>query len=190
MRAAGILGDDPEVQAMAERVFRTGADANVTAAVIAVLAHTGDAARYDDFLARFRAAPTPQEEQRYLLALAGFRPAPLVDRTLTLSLDGTVRTQDAPFVLRALLLSPHGRARAWAFVKDNWDRISGMLPGPGVRRLCEGVVGLARAEWEQDVIAFFRDRKITLGGKTLEQYLEQLHVAVLVRQRERLDLVD
>ena len=31
---------------------------------------------------------------------------------------------------------------------------------------------------------FFRERKINLGGKTLEQFLEQLHVTVLLRQRE------
>src|SRR5262249_45694162 len=94
LRAAGVLGDAPKLQAEAERVFaRGGGDAAVQAAAVAVLAHTGDAARYDDFLNRYRTARTPQEEQRYLLALAGFRPAPLVERTLGLAL-GEVRTQD------------------------------------------------------------------------------------------------
>ena len=51
-------------------------------------------------------------------------------------------------------------------------------------RSCEGVIGLSTPELERDVHAFFVNRKITLGGKTLEQYLEQLRVAVALRERE------
>ena len=39
-------------------------------------------------------------------------------------------------------------------------------------------------EWEQDVKAFFAQKKVNLGGKTLDQFLEQLHVAVVLRERE------
>jgi puromycin-sensitive aminopeptidase len=193
LRATGILGDDPATQAAAARVFGRAhgeseiehrTDANVTAAAVAILAHAGDAARYDDFLSRFRAAKTPQEEQRFLLALANFRPPALVERSLGLVLDGGVRTQDAPFLLRSLLMAPHSRGRAWEYFRANWERLSATLPGPGVRRLCEGVIGLATAEWEREVNAFFLLKNVTLGGKTLEQFLEQLRVAVVLRERE------
>jgi puromycin-sensitive aminopeptidase len=50
--------------------------------------------------------------------------------------------------------------------------------------MCGGIVGLATPELEQDVRGFFTSRKIDLGGKTLEQYLEQLRVAVAIRERE------
>jgi puromycin-sensitive aminopeptidase len=39
-------------------------------------------------------------------------------------------------------------------------------------------------EWERDVRAFFAENKIDLGGKTLQQYLEQLRVAVAFQERE------
>jgi puromycin-sensitive aminopeptidase len=159
-------------------------DAGVLAAAIAVLAHTGDAGRYDDFLRRFRAARTPQEEQRYLQALAGFRPPALVGRTLESTLNGEVRTQDAPFLVRSLLYGVHGRARAWDFVRANWERMSQEYPATGLRRMCEGFLGLASAGWEAEVREFVRQRQVNLGGKTLEQYLEQLHIAVRLRQRE------
>jgi puromycin-sensitive aminopeptidase len=61
------------------------------------------------------------------------------------------------------------------------DRI---FPKHGLRRMCEGVIGLATAELERDVHAFFTERKIHLGGRTLEQYLEQLLVAVRLGERE------
>jgi puromycin-sensitive aminopeptidase len=159
-------------------------DASVRAAAIAILAHTGDEARYDDYLKRYRSAGTPQEEQRFLLSLALFRPEPLVARTLALALSGEVRTQDAPFLVRALMYGTHSREQAWAFVQANWERMSRDFPTTGLRRLCEGVTALARPEWETAVRAFFRERQVSLGGKVLEQYLEQLHIAVRLRERE------
>jgi puromycin-sensitive aminopeptidase len=187
LRALGTLGDDPGVQARAGEVYRkegAGVDANVLAAVIAVLAHAGDEGRYEEFVRRFRAAPTPQEEQRYLHALAGFRPGALVGRTLEKTVNGEVRTQDAPFLVRSLLYGVRSRERAWEFVRANWERMNRDYPVNGVRRMCEGVIGLARPEWQEGVKEFFRSRQVDLGGKTLEQYLEQLHVMVELRRRE------
>ena len=131
-----------------------------------------------------RTRGTPQEEQRYLQSLASFRPAALVARTLAKALDGSVRAQDAPLLLRTLLLSTHGREQAWAFFQQHWDEMAQRFPGQGIRRLCEGLCGLTSERWEQEVQAFVRDRQIELGGKTLEQFLEQLHVVVALRRRE------
>ncbi len=54
--------------------------------------------------------------------------------------------------------------------------------------MCGGIVALATVELEQDVREFFLSRKIELGGKTLDQYLEQLRIAVTFRERERRSL--
>jgi puromycin-sensitive aminopeptidase len=78
----------------------------------------------------------------------------------------------------------HSREQAWTFIKKQWDTMDRLYPKHGLRRMAEGVIGLATSEWEADVHAFFRERKIDLGGKTLEQYLEQLRVAVALRERE------
>jgi puromycin-sensitive aminopeptidase len=82
----------------------------------------------------------------------------------------------------------YGREQAWEFVKTNWDQMDRLFPKQGLRRMCGGVVALATAELEQDVRAFFHSRKIDLGGKTLDQYLEQLRIAVTFRSRERRSL--
>ncbi len=190
LRALGTLGNDPGVQAEAARRYAaaladpTAVDPNVLSALIAVLAHAGDERRYEDFLQRFRAARTPQEEQRYLYALAGFRQRPLLEQTLERTINGEIRTQDAPFVARALLMSVYAREAAWAFVKAQWDRLERRFPKHGLRRMCEGVTALARPDWEADVHAFFTGRRVDFGGKTLEQYLEHLRVAVALHERE------
>ena len=60
-------------------------------------------AEFDTFLARYRAPANPQEENRYLYALASFdQPAwPTGPSTW----PDEVRTQNAPFVLQPLLVN-------------------------------------------------------------------------------------
>jgi puromycin-sensitive aminopeptidase len=188
--ALGRLGNDAAAQQeAAERYQRyrknsVSVDPNIVPALVAILAHIGDEARYDEFLALYRAASTPQEERRYLFSLASFRHEDLLARTLARTINGEIRTQDAPFIVGALLTNVYGRERAWDFVKANWDQMDRLFPKQGFRRMCGGIVGLATPELEEDVRAFFSSRKIDLGGKTLDQYLEQLRVAVSFRERE------
>ena len=188
--ALGKLGNDrPTQQEAVERYRRyredsTTVDANVVPALVSILAHIGDEARYEEFSERYRTASTPQEERRYLFSLAAFSDRELLDRTLARTINGEIRTQDAPFIVGGLMSNVYGRERAWEFVKDNWDQMDKLYPKQGLRRMCGGIVGLATPELERDVQHFFRTRKIDLGGKTLDQYLEQLRVAVLFRERE------
>jgi puromycin-sensitive aminopeptidase len=107
-----------------------------------------------------------------------------VEQTLARTLNGEIRTQDSPHVIRTLLMTVHGRELAWRFVQTSWERIVKSFPPVGVRRMCEGLTGLATPELEREVQAFVAAKQVNLGGKTLQQYLEQLHVAVTLRQRE------
>jgi len=188
--AQGKLGNDPAIQDRAAelyRVYRNDAaavDPNVVSAFVAILAHTGDATRYDEFNERFRTATTPQEERRYLFSLAAFQPKALLERTLARTISGEIRTQDAPFLVSAILGNVYGRELAWDFVKTNWEKMDQLFPKQGLRRMCGGIVSLATPELERDVRNFFATRKIDLGGKTLDQYLEQLRIAVTVRERD------
>ena len=190
LRTVGTLGNDAATQARAATLYRDAladpraVDPNVLPALIAVLAYVGDAARYAEFVERFRTAATPQEEQRYLYSLTSFRPRPLLEQTLAKTINGEIRTQDAPFVLRSLLMTIDGREPAWSFVKAQWDTMDRLYPKHGLRRMCDGVTGLATQELERDVHAFFAGRKIDLGGRVLEQYLEQLRITVTLRERE------
>jgi puromycin-sensitive aminopeptidase len=184
--ALGTLGDDPAVQAQAREVYRgdpTLVDPPVLSAAIAITAFVGGPAEYDDALSRFRTARTPQDEQRYLYALAGFRQPELAAQTLERTLNGDVRTQDAPFVVRAMLMSAYVRELAWRFARTRWQEMAATYPPSAYRRMWEGIVGLATPALEREVIEFFRTTAIDLGGKKLAQYLEQLRIAVAFHER-------
>jgi puromycin-sensitive aminopeptidase len=195
LRAIGTLGNDAASQSTAREMYaryrkdESLVDPNVVPALIAILAHAGGEAEYAEFLQQFKTARTPQDEQRYLYSLAGFRDPALLERTLSMTIEGEVRTQDAPFLVRSLLMSVYARESAWRFVKEHWDTMERRFPSKsGIRRMCEGIIALATPELEADVGEFFLSRKIDLGGKTLEQYLEQLRIAVAFREREAASL--
>lgn len=191
IRALGTLGRDETIQAQAREAYTAlqqqsrSIDPNVIPALVSILAFTGDAARYEEFSGRFRQATTPQEERRYLFSLAAFRAPELLERTLAKTLTDEIRTQDAPFLVSSLLHNVYSREKAWEFVKTNWERMDKLFPKSGLRRMCGGITGLSTPELERDVRDFFASRKIDLGGKTLEQYLEHLHIAVQFRERDR-----
>jgi puromycin-sensitive aminopeptidase len=191
IRALGTLGRDQHIQSRALEAYAAlhqktrQIDPNVIPALVSILAFTGDQARYEEFLDRFHKASTPQEERRYLFSLVAFRTPELLERTLEKTLTDEIRTQDAPFLVSSLLHNVYIREKAWEFVKTNWERMDKLFPKSGLRRMCGGITGLSTPELEQDVRNFFASRKIDLGGKTLEQYLEQLHIAVRFRERDR-----
>jgi puromycin-sensitive aminopeptidase len=187
--ALGRLGNDAQTQAHAAALYATArkdpnaVDPNLLPALVSILAFTGDAARYDEFSERFKKAATPQEERRYLFALAMFRQPALLDRTLAKTLDGDIRTQDAPFMVSAVMNNVYGREQGWRFMKANWDVMDRRFPKQGLRRMCGGITALCKPDLERDVRQFFESRNIDLGGKTLAQYLEQLRIGVSFSER-------
>ncbi len=186
--AVGTLGEDPAVQDRAGELYASykrdpGSVArDLVPAVIAILAHTGDQARYQEFNQNYKSARTPQEEQRYLFSLAGFRDSGLLRHTMEMTLNGEVRTQNAPYLMHSLLLNTYCRYEAWDFVKRNWEAMIRKFPDAALPRMCEGIIALL--DLEPEVREFFAAHRVRLGGKLIDQHLERLSVAVAFRRRE------
>ena len=188
--ALGTLGEDAAVQTKAKELHarylndRAAVDRDVVPAVIGIVAHTGGPAEYDLFVERYQSAPTPQEKQRYLFGLAGFRSRDLLQRTLDLTLTDKVRTQDAPFVINSALHNLDGGDLTWAFVKEHWDELVARFPGNTHVRMVEGITSLSTPELVPDIEQFFKTHEIKQGAKTLQQHLERLQINLAFRQRE------
>jgi puromycin-sensitive aminopeptidase len=187
--ALGTLGEDKACQERA-RVLHAqferdpaSVDRNLVPALLTIVAHTGAEADYEDFYTRFKNAQTPQEEQRYLFALANYRHLNLIERTLQLTINGEVRTQNAPYLMRNLLLNRYARHSAWPFLKTHWAEMVRQYPDNSIPRMCEGIIGLVSRELEADVRAFFASHPVKQGAKQMEQHLERLHIAVLCKER-------
>jgi len=186
----GTFGNDENVRKRAIKYFeeyksnKAKMNAELVPALINVVGFTGDASTFDSFVKEFKETNIPQEQDRYLYALANFQSQALLRRTLHMAIDGTVRNQNAPFLIRAVMLNPAGRQIAWQFVKDKWAKLQDIFPGQLVVRMLEGVTGLVSREWLLDCRKFFKDRQVPVGQKTLEQYLEKQAVALALKERE------
>jgi len=186
----GTLGNNPEIQKQAADLYRKfkadekSVDPNVVPALVSILAHTGGEELYNEFTDEFKAAKTPQEEQRYLFSLAGFRQNELLQKTLEKTTSGEVRTQNAPYLVQSVLNNVSGRELAWNYLKSNWEKMNQLFPENSIPRMCEGVTSLVGPQLEEEVKQFFAINKVKQGGKTIDQHLERLRVAVLFQKRE------
>jgi puromycin-sensitive aminopeptidase len=187
--ALGVLAEDKRVQSQGRDLYGqfekdpNSVERNLVPALVSIMAHTGGTAVYEKFYSRFKNAATPQEETRYLFALGAFRQDELIDRTLTLTMNGEVRTQNAPYLVRSLLLNRDAREKAWAFVKEHWKEMLSQYPDNSIPRMCEGIIGLVDSSLEADVRQFFARNPVKQGAKQIEQHLERLRIAVLCKER-------
>ena len=189
INALGTVGEDRACQQRARELYAqyekdpTSVERNLVPALVSIVAHTGNGADYDKFYSRFKNAQTPQEETRYLFALGAFRQPDLIDRTLQMTLSGEVRTQNAPYLMRGILLIKDAREKAWSFMKAHWEEMLRRYPDNSIPRMCEGIIGLVTPELEADVRKFFSEHPVRQGAKQMEQHLERLHIAVACKDR-------
>lgn len=188
---AGTYAEVDEIVDAAKTLYakykksRTSVSPALAAASVSVLAYHGDEALYKDFVQQFKKASTPQEEERFMYALGGFRNRELLAKTLEKTLNGEIRTQNAPYVVRTVMLNPWGRELAWSFMKENWDKMMKIYPEVMVPRMCEGVTGLISEDLLLDVQNHFEKNEVRQGHRTISQHMEKLAVAVYFKERER-----
>jgi hypothetical protein len=192
--AVAVLGNDEAAQERARVLFEqayadpASVPAELAAAAVGVVAATGGAGDHDRCLARFRDAGTPQEQLRYLYALADFPTADLVRRTLEFAFSGEVKTQNAPFLLGRCLANRDQGPLAWQFIRERWDEANRIFPNNTIVRMVDPVKTLTRPEDVADVQAFFAEHPIPQAKKTLDQVLERQRVNAALRQRAAADL--
>ena len=189
--AAGTLtpeGSTTRADAIAtarELLAATSPDAELRSAAVRIVASNGSADDFAMFRSAFEAASTPQDEVRNLYALPAFPGAEQIDTVVTMALDGSIRTQNAPFVLaQALMSRDHGPA-VWAKISERWDEINDLFPSNTIVRMLTGVRWLTGADTHDAVRSFFAARKIPQGQKQLDQHLERLAVNAAFQARVR-----
>lgn len=190
IRSLAITGNDESARELARNLHARyledpgSIDANVAAAVTGVVANGGSDVDYDTFLQRFKSPLDPQEEQRYLRTLVGFPSSEQMSRTLTMTLNGEIRTQDAPYLLAGCMVNRENGPQAWAFIKENWDALNEAFPSNSIVRMLSGVRSLSKPELADDILAFFETHEVPQGALTLSQHLERLRINVSLRERE------
>jgi puromycin-sensitive aminopeptidase len=153
-----------------------------------VIAERCDTTDYERCLARYRSPRTPQEENRYLNALAAFPDVALCKRTFALALD-EVRTQNAPYLIAMLLANRVGGPVVWESVKEQWGALLERFPVNSHNRMLSTVRTLYMTQaLAADVTEFLRTHPLRSGQRSVDQALERLGVNVAFAARHRSEL--
>jgi aminopeptidase N len=187
----GATGNDPQVQARARTLAlnildkRGRVDPTLGNVVLPLAASRGDAALYDRFLEAYRKATSPDDRQRYLLALGAFTDPALVRRTIDLALSPDVRTQDAGRLLARAVGAEGGMQRAWPLIRDRWSDVSKRVnPFFGMMNLIQSLGSGCLSATAAEVKTFFDAHPVVGVERTLQQTLERIEsCAVLARQQ-------
>ena len=194
LQSLGTLGQDEAVQAEALRRFdralgqgsSNGGEPlppDLEAAVLQTVADQRRPSDYEAMLERYRHPATPQQELRYLTALAAFSDVELAQRTFELART-EVRTQNAPYLVAALLANRVGGPSAWESLKTHWDELLDRFPVNSHSRMLDSVRTLCRDEaLAEDVETFLRAHPLRSGQRSVDQALERLRVNVALGRR-------
>ncbi len=186
-----IDGGDPELGAEALKLARAwlkdrkAIDPDTVVVVVAAARH-GDRAFFDDLLAGLKTAEDLQDRAVIIMALGSFRDPDIERDALGLIFKEDVDHRE----LSSLLFLPWQDTRpiVWAFVQENFDRLSALMPGargipfgatlPGVTGgFCDELRLLEVERFFEPMIA-----KMSGGERNLTKALENIRLCIAGRE--------
>ncbi len=187
--ALANLGADPDARARVAELFErycadsTSVEANVAAAVVRATAAMAGPAEVDTIVAKFQDGDTPQEELRFLYALAEVRDPAQMARVLELAMTTAVRTQNAPFLIGSCIANRDNGPLAWKLVHERWDEMNERFPSNSIVRMLSGIRSVTDPTLAADIEAFTAEHPVPQAKQTLQQHLERMRVSVGLRAR-------
>ena len=187
---AGRLAGHPDYVARSEELFETWlpdphrVDPEVAEACLFTVAAHGHDHTYERLFSLYQDQDSPQEKLRLLRALTFVETKAAVDATVEAVLDGTIRNQDAAWVVGWLFRRKRTGPYAWDRARQVWDELVSSVPPMTTRYLVDSVHLLSDPGVCDQVIAFLSEADLPEAQKATDQALERLRAYVLLRQRE------
>ena len=187
----GIYGHDSDVIAEALRRFDANEVSGDLARAIVMIAadqhRPGTSAILDE---RRKNATTPQDEQRYLFALAGIPSEAVALETLEKCLS-EFRSQDAPFLMGAMIANRSIGEFVWRWITERWGQLTEHFIPDMHAMMLGGVVTLFKnGDLAREVRAFHESNPLQSRHVTLIQMLDRLERGVLFGERVRGTLLE
>jgi aminopeptidase N len=168
--ALGSLGDDDWTLKNARRVADawlsdpTKTDPDLARIALPLAARRGDAALFERLRAAHANPGTPETRLLALAGLSGFEDPALVERTLGLILDRTIKVQDFRYVFFPLATRRATRDLTFAWMQRHFDELTVAVPA-FLRRRFIGVAGaMCDRRRVQAVETFLRPRLENIEG--------------------------
>ena len=187
----GTVGQDPAVIDEALARFDKGdLVGNLTDVILTITARQNREGDDLIFEQRRISAKTPQEEQSYLFARAA-NPDPQKAKQLFERCFDDIRTQDAPFLMGALISNRVTGVTMWRAYSERLDEAIARFAHGRAAAAARGIATLiADPDLAKEVRAFHTAHEVPGGQRQIEQALERMDVGVAYGQRVRAVLND
>jgi puromycin-sensitive aminopeptidase len=191
LRAQGNLGNDQATQRTAVAVLDdvradpAHIDSEVADAALYIVAANGGMDEFEQFIAIYQSSQNPQEVVKNLRAAAHVPEREAAERLFHMILDGDVRTQDAFWVLAAMLSQRETGPVVWELTKEHWDAVIGLLPPTVARRILDGIPYRSEPEVAADIESWLSEHPVPGGDLYMPQQIELMKVRVGLRGREQ-----
>jgi puromycin-sensitive aminopeptidase len=187
LSSLGTIGADESIRSEALTRFHNGhVQGDVADAIVAIVGDVASEQDFDECLRRYHDAPDPQSEQRYLFGLTAFTSADLSERAFALSCSDEVRSQDAPYVVSALLANRLGGPSVFEELAKNWADCLARFTNDAHSRMLSGVARMISSPITSErVTTFLAEHPIHSGQRTVDQAIERMWVGVTFAERER-----
>jgi aminopeptidase N len=166
-------------------------DSTLLSSLVELAAIQGDVGLYDGYVARSKAAATPEERYLYLYGLTSFNQPALIERTFELALSPAVRSQDAKYVIARLLANPDARNLAWQLVQEQWAGVQARTGEFVANTVIVNALGsFCDARRADEVEKFFLVNKVPDAARTLQQSLEHIRSCARFAELQRPNLAE
>ncbi len=190
----GLYGKDPGVLAQAREIAEKyiadpgSLDATLGQTALAIAAHNGDAALFDQLQKLYETSTNPEIQQESLRLLAVFESPALERRSLDYAVSGKVRNQDAIFQIAIALQLPATRDLAWSYVQQNWDKVQAQFTTFMGADLVESTGSFCSADARVDIQKFFADHKVADSSVSMRHALDRINACIEFRQLQESNL--
>jgi len=191
LKALGNLGKDRETIETARMLFASDEhlDPEIADAALSIVAANGSVDDFDGFLEASETAKDPQTKIKYLRAATQIPDRAAAERMFNMVLDGTIRSQDAFWVVALLLGNRDTGVHVWNLITENWDATVASMPVLNGRRMIDLIQYRSEPAVAAAIMEWFEAHEIPSGEKHVAQKMEQLKVRVALRERESHRLV-
>jgi aminopeptidase N len=187
----GKIGEDPDVISEATRRAKQylqdpgAVDASLARSVLEVAARNGDANLFDQYTAALASMKSPEPFYNIARAFREFRDPPLIERMLQVAISPSIRNQDAPHWIAAVLANPADQNIAWPWIKAHWTEVENKTTPASIGEVLGATRSFCDAASRNDVQQFFTEHKVASAERTLQVSLERIDACISYREHQK-----
>jgi len=185
----GTYGQDAEtIKEASEKLTEYETDhksvsPNIMETLLNIVTFNGGTKQYDEIIALYKKAQNPEDRDRALSSLSGFRDKQLTRRTIAFAMSKDVRLLDGLDLLIAVAAKRESRAVGWPYIEAHWAEIMRKYPQDSLRSLPHAASNVHSRKEESEVRTWFATHPMENCQSAVARMEEGMSLQLLRQER-------